>query len=353
MKSGFVLLEVLLASAIAAMIGVALFNGFFQINKFAGYVDDYVDIYQKAALVQHQLERDIQGAFVPLQAQQEDKDDKQKKDAADTEKKQSPLKNVFVGQNKDGNLELLTFITSNPLTVHWSDTAGSAKPRIVRVVYRVEQDAVQKNAYKLLRQEANELNFDKFKPDIDKAIRSYEIADEIRDITVEYLLEIEQKEEGKEKKKEYKTFKVWSSDNQEELEKRGQRKIPHAVKITVSFWNRNQTQTKKFDSTIDIYADPAPIKKRVVQKPAIPKPKQQPDINQNVVTGGVVVNGKTDTPEDRERREQRRREMEKRIEEIRRNAVNRRRSGISLRDQIQHERERLLREFGVRRGAYG
>ena len=79
-------------------------------------------------------------------------DEKGKKENDEAEKKKSeaqnegekkpkkPLEKVFYSVNKEGNLNQLSFLTTNPLQVYWSSKAGSAKPRIARVLYTLKEE---------------------------------------------------------------------------------------------------------------------------------------------------------------------------------------------------------------------
>ena len=60
-KPGFTLIELLIATFIASILGALLFAALFQMNRFVPRIDQYAEIYEKAALVNAQLERDLSG----------------------------------------------------------------------------------------------------------------------------------------------------------------------------------------------------------------------------------------------------------------------------------------------------
>ncbi len=64
-KPGFTLIELLIATFIASILGVLLFSALYQVNRFVPLVDNTTSIYEKAALINAQLERDLSGATAP------------------------------------------------------------------------------------------------------------------------------------------------------------------------------------------------------------------------------------------------------------------------------------------------
>ena len=104
------------------------------------------------------------GAFLPVQAfkEKEEKKEEDKKDTdTDTGKKPPPkkpppkkekkerkeLKKVFYGINRGTMLDVLTFITNNPMSAYWGKQTGKAKPKVARVVYRLVEDREQKGCH--------------------------------------------------------------------------------------------------------------------------------------------------------------------------------------------------------------
>ncbi|MDP3889133.1 MAG: hypothetical protein Q8Q25_01160, partial [bacterium] len=212
--SGIILIEVLIGTAIAAIVSTLLIGAWYQTNRFSLAVDESVLLYTRASMLAYQLERDISGAFVPeLDMQQIEKQPTKEPLAPKTEqeKKPKPLEKIFYGENSEGQLKLLTFITNNPLQVYWGPS-GKPKIRIARVVYTLEPNKEEKGSYILYRQEGQELDFKAYKEGAKKTVRRYELVRGIKHMTVEYTIIEEQKDKEKPKepaKREYKEFKKW------------------------------------------------------------------------------------------------------------------------------------------------
>lgn len=210
-RAGFTLLELLIATLIASILSALLFAALFQVNRYVPVIDNLTGIYEKAAIVNAQLERDLSGVTAPNEfyarqkkvepkkgedAKKESaakKEDEEKKKAAeakaeaDKEKSKKPLEKIFYGVNKESNLDQLSFITTNSLQVYWSDKAGSAKPRIVRVLYMLKEEPTKdgKKSYSLIRRESNNLEFDPIAKG-GKDISEYVLAEGIKSAQVEY-----------------------------------------------------------------------------------------------------------------------------------------------------------------------
>ncbi len=281
MKSGIILIDVLIGTAIAALIGTILTSAWFQTNRFSLAIDESISLYTRATLLHHQLEHDITGAFAPMAfeihttpSDKEVEQNETKTTQADKKKKKE-IEKIFYGINKDGKLDTLTFITNNPLQVYWGKTAGKPKARIARVVYKLEQDQEQKDSYNLYRQEGQELDFTAYKKDAPKSIRRYEFIRGIKDFTVEYIVQ-EIKAEDKEKTTEeqpvtYKTYKEWKEEDKEKNEKSDTQRppIPNMVRVTGMLWNERYKKETSFMFDYPIIASQ-------LQKPKKqPAPKQQ------------------------------------------------------------------------------
>src|SRR5438445_6421826 len=132
MKHGFMLIELIVATLISSMVAGILLTALSQGMRFQTAVDNIVDTSLRIGIVSNQLEKDLMGAFVPVQAERSDKDDEEDQDeeapAVDNKKpdnnkvddkkagakeKQKPLEKIFYATNKEGNFDTLTFITNN------------------------------------------------------------------------------------------------------------------------------------------------------------------------------------------------------------------------------------------------
>lgn len=258
MKRGFTLIELLAALAIASMVITILFNSFFQASRTVDRADDFISINMRAAIFQHQLEKDLMGAFIPVQAQKED-----------GKKKEPELAKVFYGINRGPMLDVLTFITNNPMSAYWGAQTGKAKPKIARVVYRLVEEKKRKGSYKLVRQENSNLEFNAYALDQKKEIRSYELVDGIKEISVKYMVILEPEEEKKpaaaeekeikkeKKKKEikFKTLTEWNMEKDVEISRSIKRRIPNVVEIKISFWDVKSIRDVSFTFDIQILPD--------------------------------------------------------------------------------------------------
>ena len=221
-KPGFSLVELLIATFIASILGALLFTALYQVNRFVPRIDNTSLVYEKAALLNTQLERDISGVTAPneyyyrlpepekkgkkdsdlKQDSAKKKSEAEKKQAAEQapeekeKKSQKPLERVFYSTNKDGNLNQLSFISTNPLQVYWSAKAGSAKPRVARVLYTLKEEKGSPKSYVLVRQESPNLEFESITRTGKEAAPEFVLADGIKSLTVEYTYIVPEKKES-------------------------------------------------------------------------------------------------------------------------------------------------------------
>lgn len=285
-KKGSILIELLIASAISSGILMLLVNMVSQVNRSVQTMDRIASVDMRTLLLQHQLERDISGAFVPYmkgkkqpgKSSTEDKADKsakkKKNSKADKSKNQKkekfedvPLKKAFHSKNKGENIELLTFVTTNPLVSH-----GKFKPRIARVVYRLVLDkarskGLEKRSFKLLRQEATKLDFAEFAKEGQNKIRSYEVVKNIKKLSVEYTVATKKekkKDQKQEPKVEYKNFRRWT---EQEIKKTKKQK-PDFCTFKVELWDDLRKTFRSFECNVYMFhGEP--------KEPKQEKPKQE------------------------------------------------------------------------------
>ncbi len=297
MKSGFTLIEILVAIALSTMISYMLFAVFFQTNRSMRVVDSYVDVYTKAAIVARQLERDIAGACVPWAqllpdpmqqpapkvpaqpgAKPEDKKPDAESDKKDEAKKseKKKLKKLFYSASEGGNLKTLTFITNNPTAQYWSDQIGKPKPRLARVLYTVQKQPNDgnKESFVLKRQEGAQLDYGAYKGD-DSKIRTYDVIDGIKNISVDFSVHVPEKKED-ETKKIIKRMINWDSDLKEEKEdekaERAVPVLPGLVTIKMQLWDQNKQRAIPFEFTTRILSDGLPPAESAVSQSKPPAP---------------------------------------------------------------------------------
>ncbi len=256
MRRGFILMEVLIALAISSMLTGLLFTIITQVTKSTRVVDDIMGVHMRMIVAIRQLERDISGVMVPPQAKKsepkpeskpEPKSEKKENKSQDSsESKQQPKKvtKIFFSSTKDNNLELLTFITNNPLQRAWIGSHGVPSPCMVRVIYRLIPDkAVRKGSpmrYILTRQETQELDFDRIAKSGNENsahYRAYEMLDDILQFKISYKpRESEKKKENKAVEKN-KDILIWDSDSKldDGTERPADKLIPGTVRCELVF----------------------------------------------------------------------------------------------------------------------
>lgn len=332
MKYGFMLIELIVATLIASVIGTLLLTALSQETRFQQVIDMMVDTSLRVGIAGNQLEKDFMGAFIPMQArlkEEQDKDenepaDKNKKTAEtkkeDTSKKEAPkaepkkekvkkpaekpLEKIFYGTTKEGHLDTLTFVTNNPLTVFVGKDVGVVKPKVVRVQYllKPENEKEKNSSFVLIRQESTELDLAKY-----TNVKSYELIGGIKECTVTYTARIKKEEPkaqqapaqagaektaGKQQTEnvasaqkpkveyEYKVLKEWVSEQKEEGAKGSNQeeakkfpRIPYMIEIKMTLWNMQRNKTEDFVFMFELPIDPSVEKKEKEKK----EPEKQPE----------------------------------------------------------------------------
>jgi type II secretory pathway component PulJ len=230
--AGFSLIEVLLATLLAAILGIILFTAYNQVHRITRSIDDYVDVYSKEALLQNLLSRDISGAFIPIQAQAKEK----------------PLEQIFVyePEAEATRFKSFTFITNNPTVVY-----GSAKPRVARVRYTLKEEKNMQatvSSYTLIRQESDSLNLNEFTKE-GSAIRSYEVVTGIKKITFTFTKMIK-----KEQKIEPEVRQAWQSEIKKEQSEQREIVLPQLVSFTITLWDNEKKREREFFGSVLIAA---------------------------------------------------------------------------------------------------
>ena len=257
MKSGFTIIELLFVIAFSGVLITTLFTAFFQINRTLLVAEDIIDFDTRISVMQNQLQKDITGIFVPIQAvpepQKTPTTPEEQKRAAEKKEPKKLLKDVFLGTNKGELLSELTFITNNPVRVYEFAKNAKVKPRIVRVVYRLVPDKEKKGSYTLMRQEGTELDFTQYKPGARKPVKAFALATGIKSVTIEYKVpkEKEKKEKKKDEAIEFETVKEWRFD-QLQKEKKIKVKIPQFVTLKIVLWDNQQENERTVTFTYTI-----------------------------------------------------------------------------------------------------
>lgn len=287
MKPGFTLIELMIGLMLSSIIGLLLYNSFFYINRSSLIVQNYLDHDTRFNVIQNQLEKDLSGAFVPirgmiqqpLEKKEEPKPGQQQPPPPEKKEPVKLLEKVFYSMNKGESLSVLTFITSNPVRVYEKAKNSSINPRMVRIVYRLMPDKQEKDSFILSRQEGQSLEFSDYEPNVAKQIPSYELASDIKSMSIEFLVPKESQKETKEIKEQqtFDTLKQWQIDQKEALSKK-RPLIPQFVTITIILWDlqHEREYSKTFHYTIATFG--AEKESASPQMPSVP-PQVQPSIS--------------------------------------------------------------------------
>lgn len=192
-QQGFSLLEVLIATAVAAVLSVIVSGALWQAQRVSARAERRMDLQSEMFIASRQLARDISGACVPLQyftrlEQQKKKvtpETTAQPSAAlaspqqKTARKEIPsLSNIFVIKFEQ-QMPTISLITNNPLTVFVSESVGTIKPKLIRVRYTFQPSQERSPQgvplYKLLREE--------FPLDQEQG-RAYVLADRISSVAI-------------------------------------------------------------------------------------------------------------------------------------------------------------------------
>jgi len=248
MKKGFALLEVMIASLIAALLSTSLLITIAQVSRLQETVNTITSVYGRMAILQNQMERDIMGAFVPMQV------DLIPTTTQPKEEQPKPIDKLFYGKMTGGRLDLLTCITSNPLQIYFGIKDTKLKPRVARVVYRLEPDKRRKNSFVLMRQEGQQLSLAGYKKDAQGSMRMYEIIDGIQSLSVQYISVEEKRSADGTIKRTYKKQNSWDSQKPQADSKkpRGPVRLPNFVELQIALWNTTYTSARRFALVIPV-----------------------------------------------------------------------------------------------------
>ena len=255
-NSGFTLLELILAITIAAMMSIVLFTSFYQTNRTVNDVNAMISIDARATIFQNQFEKDISGVFipnieevkeeklaVPISKEKAEAEKKAGEKKAEEQKQQGPkkLEKAFYSINQNKMLKELSIITCNPLQIY-----GESKPRIARVSYKLKENKNIKNSFTLFRQESLQLKYGE-----DKKAIEYEVIDNIKELTITYL--VPSKGENEKGSVQFKKFGEWKFN--EEQEKELGFKLPLFVNVKLVLWDTDrQSKEQTFEFKYIIYA---------------------------------------------------------------------------------------------------
>lgn len=247
MKKGFTPLEIMIALAIATLLGGLLMQSLYQLTNTMARVDQISTLDMRVIVFKNLLEKELSGAFVPQLVPLEQKEKKVETASKNSEKSREPEQKktvtpekAFYSQNSNGQLQLLTFITSNPLPVY-----NMAKAHVARIVYTLEADNSLPGTFLLLRKEISDIMQKEY-----EGAKSFAIITGIKSLTVEFLAapepnkNKEQKAQEKEiiEKKEFKKFDTWGQQQSEQQEQTLPA-LPQFISMELVLYNQNKTES--------------------------------------------------------------------------------------------------------------
>jgi len=290
-KQGFLLIELVIGMAIAMAITLMLINVLHQTQKARATLDDYVYVYTQAAIINHQLERDLITAFapdiilVPIEKNLAEKstvekstveksaENSENEDTSENKKteKQKDFEKPFYATEKDKNLSLLTCITTSPLSTYWSSQSGPLKVRMARVIYQLKKDPLDTNAknsppsdsYTLYRKEGQNLDFKAYSSDATTSlsannthanstgttrqdkIHQYPIVKNIKSCAVTYEVVIEQQDSTQEKSTPENKTENKMGENKKQDNNNNQQKREYK---TFTNWDQEKKSDQKSES---------------------------------------------------------------------------------------------------------
>jgi type II secretory pathway component PulJ len=271
MKSGYVLLEVIIASAIAAMLSTILLTSMTQLTRSTAAAYSLMSVDMRLMLFFKQFEHDISTAFVPRV-----KKEREEAQAAQTttpasgqqQAQQSqrielePLPKSFIGKTVDGRLQELSFITTNPIPSY-----NIAKPRIMRVVYRLVQEPERKDSLRIMRYETPELSLQELPKE---STQNFMLIDHVKDFKMEFVAYVQEPQQAASRPGQQQTqtgaqqppppkrkivVQEWPS---RDLEEQRANLIPDQVVVNMVLWDLNYKHETHVSYVIPIIA-PEPV----------------------------------------------------------------------------------------------
>ena len=264
-NKAFTLIEVLISLGISAFIIFAMMRVNLNVQSFIDktYISSKTN--KKVYLFLNQIEKDLSAAIiVDLEKKITDKKIEKNNPELDKQKTQEDMNyfksTIFDGENfkKFGKkfelLKSLSFISTNAYEVY-----DEKNIRLVRVGYFLEKNKnLSKKdtiVYNLFRKETFDLKNVDFKvsqemSDKNSQVRSFLIADNIKEFSIEYQLLIkdnEYKDKTTDKNKELNLFVWGQKDETKNI-------LPNYVFIMVSFWDNRFIGENVFSKIVPILA---------------------------------------------------------------------------------------------------
>lgn len=240
-RPGFSSIELIMVIAVSAIMMTTLFQIYNQVMQSMVRVDRFIFEDFRILTLKNRFEKDVAG----MSAIWFEKN-KLKKDQA---LEQQVTQNVdikmkskyFYSINKNGNLDTLTFLTTNGLQSY-----QLKQNYFIRVVYQVQPDLKHEGLFSLIRKEIMSPSED-ISPEVLSQVQGYELVSGIQSITVSYALV-----DTIELDRQYAEYKKTKAGTVEHLSQSSEKKETKPVIRMVKEWNladlaKQEKEQKKED----------------------------------------------------------------------------------------------------------
>ncbi len=159
MRSGFSLIEIIIALAISSFIGIMTFNTISFLQGSSRRYNEIIAMQSQQEILFGQFQKDISGMVIPLYGFISKKEEK----PAETEKLKKEYNALYSlrAELEGERLKSLSFITTSALQSY-----GVIRPFLVRVQYLLQQDENDSKYFTLIRQESSQLGWSEFVKDV-------------------------------------------------------------------------------------------------------------------------------------------------------------------------------------------
>lgn len=282
MKPAFTLIELMLTILISSTLSLLILGIIRELARIQARADSIAIQASRAEIAFNMLERDLSGIFIPEKlitdstqlkntTTQSDTKNIPKTDSASTSNKISEQKKqefILEAVQKNNQLDQLSFITTNPATIFWNQTAGKPKPRYCRITYKLEADKNHKDSFLLTRQE-EDLSIIK---EGNVKNKTFELINGIHYFTITFYYLI--KQIGTEKKDSskplsYQTTHEWGKTNDKNMPL-----LPSFISLNLRLWDNVYKTDKSYMLTIPILIQE--VNEKLPTTPS-PLPAKKPD----------------------------------------------------------------------------
>ncbi|MCL4361677.1 prepilin-type N-terminal cleavage/methylation domain-containing protein [Candidatus Dependentiae bacterium] len=249
MKSGFTLIELVVAISIGSILSLVLYRSLSDATTVSLRITSITDTDNQIALLYNQIDKDISTAFLPEQIfqtelkQTETPKTDQKTTTTGQEMKQFKIEKPFYAEIENENLKVISIINTNPLRGF-----DEVVPLIVQVAYRLVQDKESPGSFKLYRQQTSKIGTEIIDDKDMKKFRGYEIVTGLKSFKSQFIFK--NLKEG-ETTPEAVKLKEWKSDA---ILQKYKRQLPEFLELEGEIQDEAKKRTRQFKFVIPILA---------------------------------------------------------------------------------------------------